>query len=186
MFGKKNNVRVNVILDDYNKSYHTDLNCDGRFELIFIKDYIYTGSNLGPVKLGVAPTVSCKKCEAEYLAPGFSNWLEREIAKRLILSKGLLSKNQIKFLRLDFDFSQEELGHRIGLRKEQISKMENSKYDDHMSADKQFRLKFHLAKLLKLDDMSKLHEMPTDRVIDVSKIIPSKKEIERVFQNKAA
>lgn len=182
----KNNVRVNIRLSEYDKSYHMQDECSGKFEILLAKNFVYTESVLGPIQLDLAPVIVCKKCEAEFLSPKFPEWVDREIAKKLIMSKGNLNKKQIKFLRLDFNFTQEELGKRIGLRKEQIAKMENSKYSESMSADKQFRLKFHLAKILRVDDLSKLQEKPEDKEVDTSKLVPSKRDIRKAFAPKNA
>ncbi len=182
MFGKKNNLSVKIKLSSYEDSHQLAKACTGRFNFVLLKDYIYTESVLGPVKLEVAPAILCKKCRAEFLAPQFSQWLEREISKKLILSNGILTKKQIKFLRLDFGFTQEELGERIGLRKEQLAKMESASYPDHMSPDKQFRLKFHLAKILGIEDLSKLHDVFESKEVLMSKVIPTKKEIENSYK----
>lgn len=181
MFGKKNQISIKINLSSYNRTHHLKPKCTGEFSVVLLENYIYTESVLGPIKLELAPAILCKKCGAEYLAPTFPKWLEREISKRIILSRGLLSKKQIKFLRLDFNFTQEELGKSLGLRKEQVAKMESESYQDHMSPDKQFRLKFHLAKILELKDFTKLHEEIDESELKTSKLIPSKKEIEQGF-----
>lgn len=152
---KKPNFHVRV--KDYENA-HSDPQCKGKWQPVFIINGCYSDSVLGPIKVPCLPLVGCRKCETSYLVPGFGDWIEDLAAEQLVRSKGILTKNQIKFLRLHVGLTQEEMAKKLQIAdKHELSKMESSNFPDRtLSKPKQFMLKVICAKLLKLEDIRTL------------------------------
>lgn len=181
---KMNEVAVEISLSDYNKKHHVHADCTGSFKVGIVLDSVYSGSALGPVRISAMPVIFCKECEVEYMPPKFADWLDGAIAINLIKSNKMLSKKQIKFLRLNFDLTQDELGEKLDLSKSDLAKMESEKFERHMSADKQFRMKFLFAKMLEIEKLDDLSGEIVEEKINTEEVMPSKQEILDTFPYK--
>ena len=72
-------IKTTFRLSDFNDK-HSDMECNGRFEIVKKIDVPYKVDSLGIAILPVAPFVFCSKCEATYFLPGFEDFLEKVIA----------------------------------------------------------------------------------------------------------
>ena len=156
--GKKIKKKIEVHLKDYQDA-HIDHECKGKFKLGFAVGGYYEGTALGPIRVPCLLMVECSKCGAIYHISSFTDIIERIIATNLVISKELLSKKHIKFLRQYFDMTQEDLGKLLKIDRFEISKMESSKPSRVMSPDKQIVMKIKFAKMLKIKDAESLYEI---------------------------
>lgn len=86
--------------------------------------------------------------------------VEELIASKLVLSKGLLDKKQLKFLRQHFDLSQEKLSELLGIGDRfYMSKLESRNSDLQMPADVQFKLKVLYAKMLEINSAESIYSL---------------------------
>lgn len=168
---------------------HLKENCKGKFELGFVTNSFLDSTSLGPIKIPAIPMVRCEKCEAAFIVPGFEEWVEVLIADNLVLSNGVLTKKQLRFLRQFLDLTQDELAKMIGVAdRHEIAKMESESSQRQMDLDKQLRAKMIYAKLLDLTDSNKLLEL-ANLVETPIKITPQwfdEEEIRKKFAKKLA
>jgi len=159
---------------------HRDRNCRGKFQLTFTTKKRFTIDTLGAVAIPVIPLVTCHECHTSYEPPMFREFIETEIAKHLVTSRGMLSKKQIKFLRLFFDRTQEDFAKSIGVaNKHDMSKIESEKSERSLHADGQVRLKLYCARLLQIKDAEQLYAIADveDAKVDIPPtIFPLKEE----------
>jgi len=160
--GKKNHVlekKVHIHLKDYANA-HKDVGCKGKWKIAFQFNTPFSVDALGFVQVPILPFVACESCKSAYIAPGFEEFLEKRIATQLVLNTGLLNKDQIRFLRLAFDLTQDDLAKTLGFAdRHYYAKMEAKKSQQSMSPDKQVRLKLYYAKLLGIQDIDQIYEM---------------------------
>ena len=159
---------------------HRDRSCKGKFQLTFTTKKRFTIDALGPIAIPIIPLVTCHECRTSYEPPMFREFIETEIAKFLVTSKGMLSKKQIKFLRLFLDRTQEDFAKAIGVaNKHDMSKIESENSERSLHADGQVRLKLYCARLLQIKDTEQLYAMADveDSKVEIpSSIFPIKKE----------
>ena len=183
---KKINIRKNSVfrLEDY-KDAHQKLDCNGKWGQAFTVNDYYPAGALGPIQLPCIPYIRCSKCEAMLLAPGFQDFIEEVIASNLVLSKGLLDKKQLRFLRQYFDLSQEKLAEQLGVGDRfYMSKYESGSSTQHMPADVQFKLKVLYAKMLGIDSTDSIYGLleQQDKYTEIAqKDLPLAQEIRRQF-----
>lgn len=148
---------------------HLDSDCNGHFEFGCAINGFYDGTALGPIVVPCLPMVECNKCGAVQYIPEFNEFLDQIIAAKLVSSKGLLNKRQIKFLRQHFGLTQEEFGKLLSTDKYEISKMESLKSTRVMQPEKQIVMKIKFAKLLKIKRAEVLYDIadPTDEEIKI-------------------
>lgn len=171
--------KVSFKLADFD-GMHRDRNCHGKFQLTFTTNRRFTIDSLGAVAVPIIPLVTCHECQTSFEPPMFREFIETEIAKHLVTSRGMLSKKQIKFLRLFFDRTQEDFAKSIGVaNKHDMSKIESEKSERSLHADGQVRLKLYCARLLQIRDAEQLYAIADveDRKVDIPpSIFPLKKE----------
>lgn len=163
---------------------HSMSDCNGTFGLTFRKNGVLDSTGLGPIRISAIPMVSCPVCRASYVAPGFEDWIETMIAESLILSPGLLTKPQLRFLRQSFDYTQAELANLIGVAdKHEIAKMESPNSVRTMDPDKQLRLKLIYAGRLDLKEVEKLISLalPNDQWASVDLSFLKEADIRQMF-----
>ena len=163
---------VQIKLEEYSQ-LHSKRNCGGKFAMILKTDDLLALGDLGIVKVPFVPYVACNKCEAAFIAPEFQPGLEEHIAKQLVVSPNLLTKPQLRFLRVFFGLTQEDVANRIGVTdRHYYQKLESKKSELHMTEYMQLRLKIGYAELLKITDAKVLYEL-TRRLADQSLTLES-------------
>jgi DNA-binding XRE family transcriptional regulator len=141
---------------------HRDEDCKGTWMVTVTSGPArrFTLDALGPVPVPLIPLVTCHHCKTSYEIPKFRDFVEEIIARHLITSKEALTKKQIRFLRMYFNLTQEQLAHHIGVAdRHEMAKMESEKSERNLGADRQVRLKLHGAKLLKIANLSQIFEL---------------------------
>ncbi|CAM6000260.1 unnamed protein product [Sphagnum balticum] len=128
--------------------------------MILKTDDLLALGDLGIVKVPFVPYVACDKCGAAFIAPEFQPGLEEHIAKQLVVSPNLLTKPQIRFLRVFFGLTQDDIAKQVGATdRHHYQKMESRKSEIHMSELMQLRLKIGYAEMLKITDAKVLYEL---------------------------
>jgi DNA-binding XRE family transcriptional regulator len=153
------NFKINVREFD---GMHRDEACKGEWKITITSGPArrFTLDALGPVPVPLIPLVTCHECHTSYEVPKFREFVEEIIARHLVTSKEALTKKQIRFLRLFFNQTQEELASHIGVAdRHEMAKMESEKSERTLGADRQVRLKLHCAKLLKLVELNQIFEL---------------------------
>ena len=166
---------------------HLDSDCKGQFEFGCAINGFYDGTALGPIIVPCLPMVECNKCGAVQYIPEFNYFLEQIIADKLVSSRGILSKRQIKFLRQHFDLTQEELGNLLNTDKHEISKMESLRSTRVMQPEKQIVMKIKFAKLLKIKRAEVLYDIadPTDEEVKIKPDwFPQEKDVREFLKKK--
>lgn len=155
---------------------HSDPDCKGHFRIDVQKDVVFNFDILGPVKLPVLPLVTCDNCGATYEYKPYMDHAELVIAFVLLQNKKLLTKKQLKFLRVLFDRSQKELASLLGVDRSHYSKMENTKTSVFMLPDQQVRTKIDYLQLLRQKiDFPK--DVLADIIIEINAIDDSGKPV---------
>jgi transcriptional regulator with XRE-family HTH domain len=149
MSGKK---KVTITLDgtfnlnDYANS-HSTIGCNGKWEVKEFENIPYPLESMGIISLPIALVIQCPKCGSTYFIPGFEEFIRKIVATRIVISRRPLKDSEIRFLRIIFGLTQKEITEAIALESiSYYSKCENGK--EHLSIDKQVRLKLHYAYLL--------------------------------------
>lgn len=167
---------------------HKDWDCMGSFRLRLVHQPVLSIGALGPVKTPAALMVVCKNCEAAYILPEFQETIELAIATQLVLSREMLSKSQIRFLRQYFDLTQEELARKIGLAdRHTFSKLESERTSRVMTPETQIIMKLLFAKLLGIKDADKLYSLIEEindyAVTEINPAeLPSEKEVKQLLK----
>jgi hypothetical protein len=179
--------RANVNLKDFEKM-HGDRNCAGQWQItITIGPTVrFAIDALGPVHVPWIPLATCHTCKTSYELPKFRHFIEHTIARHLVTDKGLLTKRQIRFLRLFFNQTQEEFAPRIGVaNKHEMSKIESEESERTLDPDRQVRLRLYCAKLLKIGEPGAIYgvnEIDDSHVVKIPvELFPSEKEAEKVI-----
>lgn len=165
-----------------------DQDCDKKNFNFIIEPGHYTRSALGPIYLNAIPFFVCEKCGAKYIAPKFDEWLEREIAQKLILSDHFLTKKEWKFLRQFLGLSQQEVGTMLGIDKFEISKFESRSYPHkNFATSKQIQLKGKYANLLFPDMRLTVKELrflntSEEKVSSLTEVSLDSKEIQEMYK----
>jgi hypothetical protein len=181
--------------------HHLAPDCDGTWGLLHSFNTPYPMDGLGMVVMPMLSTIACSKCKAAYMLPGFLDFVEKSIAAELIVSDRILLPNEIRFLRLTFDLTQQQVVDAIDAESvAYYSKCETGKAGFALSADKQVRLKVYYATRLGIDraeDYLKINLTSARRdsagdvglVVDLRKVMAKNrlgqlKELERRFKAK--
>jgi len=171
-------------LEDY-KNAHQNPRCTGQWHQIFNINDFYPAGALGPIRVPCIPYIQCEKCKAMFLVPGFQDFIEEVIAMALVLSKGLLDKKQLRFLRQYFDLSQDKLSEHLGVGDRfYMSKLESPSSDLQMSADVQFKLKVVYAKMLGIESTESIYGLleQQDKYTKINpKDLPPEQDIRKKF-----
>jgi DNA-binding transcriptional regulator YiaG len=184
--GKGHNIhKLGVFREKDYKDAHQGRDCDGRWVPTFELNEFFPAGALGPIKVSCVPYIKCNKCKATFLAPGFQDFIEEVIASRLVLSKALLDKKQLKFLRQHFDLSQDRLSELLGVGDRfYMSKFESGNSAHQMPADVQFKLKVVYAKMLGIDSTDSIYAL-LEQLDSYAKItpedLPRAQEIKKQF-----
>lgn len=158
---------------------HSKPGCKGEFTSIRETDAIVTFDAIGPQLVPHIPLIHCRKCGATYDYPTFREWLEQAIAIALVSSTKHLTKQQIKFLRLHFDKSQEEMAELVGVTdRHEYSKIESLKTDKMLSADKQVRLKILCAEMLGIKDSKVIYSVNRTLEDEAAEVSPEQLDME--------
>ncbi|MBF0441906.1 MAG: hypothetical protein HQK54_08390 [Oligoflexales bacterium] len=172
-------------------NHHINQKCTGTWGILHSTNIPYPIDGLGTVLLPFAPFVACKECHAAYMVPGYLDLVENTIACSLIISDKILTPNQIRFLRLKFALTQQQVVDSIDAESvAYYSKCETGKPGFALSADKQVRLKLFYATELKINRAEDYHKinMTSSRredessscsVIDLKKLI-HEEEIKKI------
>lgn len=181
------NLSGHVSLEEYADA-HKNLDCKGKFKFEVVNNPHFPIGALGPIRVPAVLMVMCKECETAFLVPGFRESLEMMIATQLVLSKEMLSKPQIKFLRQHFDLTQQELASKIGIPdRHTFSKMESTTSPRTMSLETQIIMKLLFAKMLGIKDAEKLYSLVENRDDNsVAKIdssaLPSEEDLKKLLK----
>lgn len=150
------NSKIN--LAEYDNA-HSDLNCKGKWQFNVCRNIPYNVDVLGIVQVPLVPFIACPECKASYLMPGFEELLDKTLAFQLIANKKILTPNQIRFLRIAFDLTQQDVSDFLEIQRTYYSKTESTKGNVALSPDKQVRLKLFYAEKLGIKDVDLLYKM---------------------------
>jgi hypothetical protein len=181
--------------EDY-KYHHRLVDCDGGWGVLVQENVPFPLNGLGTALLPMAAFVACPKCKAAFLLPGFQDLIERSIATELVLNERILTPKELRFLRLTFDLTQQEVIDEIEADSvSYYSKCETGKPGHALSVDKQVRLKLFYATKLginRAEDYHRIHLTSAKRdepeqgpVINLHDSIDERiEELKRDFQEK--
>ena len=153
---------MNFELSDYDTAHAKD-GCKGKFDLKIVENAAHNLNALGIIMLPVMPVVACPTCQSAYMVPGFEHFVELKIAYKLVVSPNILSPKEIRFLRLCFDITQQDVANFIQCERSYYAKCESQKSDTHrLSMDKQKILKFFYAEKLAIGEFKKIYDAIKD------------------------
>jgi hypothetical protein len=178
--------------------HHLTPDCNGTWGILHSLNAPYPIDGLGMAVVPMIPMIACPKCKAAYMLPGFLGFMEKSIAVQLIVSDRILMPSEIRFLRLTFDLTQQQVVDAIDAESvAYYSKCETGKPGFALSADKQVRLKVNYAAKLGIDraeDYLKINLTSARRdsvdkvspVVDLQTIIANDRlqELEKQFKAK--
>lgn len=170
--GKTNIVKLNIKINfnDFVEA-HKDPQCRGQWQCTIITGKTFTLDALGPIPVPLIPLITCHTCGTSFELPKFRSAIEELIAKNLVESNKILSKKQIRFLRLYFDLTQETLANQIGVAdRHEMAKIESEKSERTLDTDRQVRLKLFCARLLKIKDAEVLYRINQIDDSEIAKI----------------
>ena len=144
--------------DDYQNA-HTDFSCSGSWSIKVCHHTPFNVDGLGIIQVPLIPFIVCSTCQASYVMPGFEEFLDKTLVFQLIANKKILASNQIRFLRLAFDLTQEDVAQFLKIERTYYSKTESLKGTVTLSPDKQVRLKLFYAQKLGIKDSALLYNM---------------------------
>ena len=140
--------------------HHQDPSCDGTWGLLVQNNVPFPLSGLGAVLLPTACFVACPKCKAAFFLPGFQGLVEHILATNLVVNERILAPKEIKFLRLMFGLTQQEVIDEIEMESvSYYSKCETGKTGFAFSPDKQVRLKLLYATKLGISSAEDYHRI---------------------------
>jgi hypothetical protein len=137
---------------------HAEDGCKGGIEVFWEESGVVPVDAIGAVKVPFAFFWKCKRCKATFFLPGFRELIEHQVAASLALSFGRLSKRHIRFLRLHFDKTQEEMAAFLGIQgASNYAKFENPNVPNEMGPRVQAMLKLNCLGWLKVpgEDISR-------------------------------
>jgi transcriptional regulator with XRE-family HTH domain len=177
-----------VHLKDYRES-HSTKDCHGEFKLRVEKDLLIPFDALGPTPIPYVILVTCDQCGAAFIPEGYQEFLNKRLATMLILHKGLLTKAQIRFLRIASELTQDEVARGIGATdKSHYLKFESKNYESTMTENMQVRLKLFYAKHYGINNAEELwaiNDLRSDMTVSIEpkEILQEeqKKELENVI-----
>lgn len=91
-------------------------------------NYLFLESGLDNVVLRNVKLLKCQQCGSVTPMLSKINQLMRLITCALVLKRSELTGKEVRFLRKYIGFTGEQLGRKLGLTKEHISRMENDKH----------------------------------------------------------
>lgn len=140
--------------------HHQTPDCGGTWGILVQQNVPFPMSGLGTVMLPMAAFVTCPQCKAAYTLPGFQDLVEHVIATNLVVTERILAPKEIKFLRLMFGLTQQQVVE--GIESESVSyysKCETGKPGFALSPDKQVRLKLIYATKLGISATEDYHRI---------------------------
>ncbi|MCB9228484.1 MAG: helix-turn-helix transcriptional regulator [Deltaproteobacteria bacterium] len=146
-------------LNDYE---HSESGCKGRFGIEIQQNSVFNFDILGPVRLPLLPLVSCETCKATYELEDYMETTELFVSFLLLQNQKLLTKKQLKFLRVLFDKSQGDIAQLLRVDRSHYSKMESEKTSVFMQPDQQVRVKIYY-----LHELEEKIGIPKDVFADV-------------------
>lgn len=139
-------------------NHHVKNDCDGTWGVMHSTNVPYPIDALGTVLLPIVPFIACPKCEAAYLMPGFLELVQKTIASHLVVSDKVLSAKEIRFLRLTFGLTQQDVVDAIDMESTSYySKCETGK--EPFGSDKQVRIKLLYATKLGINQAEDYHKI---------------------------
>lgn len=101
-------------LEEEFEGCHSDIDCPGAWEIVW-KEKVprYFDSCLVSV-MPKAPFVVCEKCETSFYPEGFEDGIDEWLMILLVTDNRLLTKVQLKFLRLHLDLKPSDIAEFLG------------------------------------------------------------------------
>ena len=93
------------------------------------------------------------------MAPGFEDFAEHAIAFQLITTQKLLLPKEVRFLRLVFDLTQQDVADFLECQRTYYSKCESEKNPNSLSSEKLKLLKLFYAERLGVDNPDVIYRM---------------------------
>lgn len=186
--GKKKTIKTSLTGTFKQENYschHVTSDCDGAWGILHSLDAPYPIDGLGTALIPMVPMIACPKCKAAYMLPGFLDFIEKSIAAQLIVSDRILLHNEVRFLRLSFGLTQQEVVDAIDAESvPYYSKCETGKAGFALSADKLVRLKLFYATKLGINRVEAYHKinLTSARRNSVDKVSPVI-DLQSVFAN---
>ena len=116
-------------------------NCGGPVKTRREKSYRYAESGLPDMVLVDAATITtCEQCGETYIGIQAVGELHRQIARALLLKKGRLAGEEIRFLRKSLGWSGVDFAKKMGAQPETVSRWENNRTPMGPQADRLLRL----------------------------------------------
>jgi transcriptional regulator with XRE-family HTH domain len=179
----------NISPKEFERS-HLDHECKGRFKVVVKTNIVIPIDGLGPTLVPWSFIVHCDKCQATFIPDAFMRFLDEKLSVHLILQKGVLTKDQIRFLRLAANVTQEQVADACGATdKSHYLKMESKKYEPTMHENMQVRLKMFYAERWSIKDPKKLwglNKITTEERVQIkpAEVLPesTKKELAEIIR----
>lgn len=128
---------------------HSEDGCKGKFAILVSHQVPFPIDALGVQVLPIVPFIACPVCKAAYVPQGFREFVDRALSASLVLNPNRLKPEQIRFLRLAFDLTQEEVARGLDMTRSHYNRTEStSDTGERLSGDKQVRLKIFYAEKL--------------------------------------
>ena len=106
---------------------------------VALGDYLFVESGLDNVMLHHVEVLKCEKCGSMTPVLSKINQLLHVIASALVLKPSGLTGREIRFLRKHIGLTGEQFGHKLGLTKEHVSRIENEKHPAGQQTDRLVR-----------------------------------------------
>jgi transcriptional regulator with XRE-family HTH domain len=129
--------------DEYNRHCHIEPGCTGSFELMENTNVPMPLDGLGTVLLPRAIFVGCPTCKAAYIPEAFQEAVEIQIALKLVSNNAPLSPRHMRFLRLAFNVTQDEIAKVLDVSRGYYCKAEKGRLP--LSKNIQILLKLYFA-----------------------------------------
>jgi len=181
-------------LNDY-KGCH-DKSCKDKFILSVEKKAVFDAGALGLIVLPVGLFAYCPSCEAKYWIDEFEESINDLLAAKILFHNGIMTKQQIKYLRQHFDFTQSKMAEFLGYTdKSYYNRFESEKSKFELPEPQQIKLKIFFMEKLKESGNVEINIEQVfaavsrglrDNVLELNKLVPSKKELEHWLDKKRA
>jgi putative zinc finger/helix-turn-helix YgiT family protein len=147
----------------------TCFQCGGELQTIKDRPYHYTESGLDNVVIFGINQYECKACDEIFVSIPKLEQLHLLLGRELCCKKGLLSGQEIRFLRKEIHMKGKELANALGVTPPTISRWENDREEIGETQDRLLRSLYMLfaseqtAEVLHKDAVRLFSELPRKR-----------------------
>jgi putative transcriptional regulator len=116
--------------------------CNNTLGIIKGRPYHYKESGLDHVWLIGIPQYKCKNCGEHYVEIPRINDLHLLIGEKIVCKKGLLTGQEVRFLRKEIGMKSKEMAAALSIKAETYSRWENSRRKVESCHDKALRMMY--------------------------------------------